>query len=570
MKCLNILDLSQDSKLSEEDCRTLDNLSKKVREEYDNYIGQLILNNKISEKGLYLKVSSRNTLVSNLLKNFCDLALLEENIRLNKIPDLIVVETFEMKEIIFQILDKNKILNVEVVSKKNKKNKALTIFLNSLKLIYVFLNSWLLTRLLVSRRTPEGSVVLMDTFLFKETIDKSGGFEDRYYTGHQKYLTKEEEDNIWLAPTLFGLKKPQDYATLFWRSKKLKKNIFLKESWLNLSDYILAIFHSFLASSEVKVIPKFRNLNVSSIVEMELLEERGSLSVFRAICNYRFYRRLSKKNIKINFVINWFENHVNDRALNLSLRKYFEGVYIKGYQGFFLINFYASYEPTSFEYNLKTIPHEINVMNQFSYESLTQLCPELSVKLSPAFRFDHLEKLEDKRSNDKKNIFIPFPGEGMTARGVNLVKNCLSTIADIDIEAQVYVKPHPSFPLERLQKYDPIMLNDQINYTDKSTSEMYEISDLVIATGSVVCAESVALGIPLAISGNSSEITMNPLPDNFKKDLWVVFYNETELKEFINFAFKSFERVPSVESLFHPHTKEGARDLFINQLDDHL
>ena len=90
MKYLKVLDLSQDSNLSEEDCRTLDKLSKRVREEYDSYIGELILDNKISENGLFLKVSSRNTLVSDLLKNFCDMALLEENIRLNKISKSVV------------------------------------------------------------------------------------------------------------------------------------------------------------------------------------------------------------------------------------------------------------------------------------------------------------------------------------------------------------------------------------------------------------------------------------------------------------------------------------------------
>jgi hypothetical protein len=128
------------------------------------------------------------------------------------------------------------------------------------------------------------------------------------------------------------------------------------------------------------------------------------------MCNYRFFKKLSQEKIKISSLVNWFENHVNDRALNLSIRKYHQNTKVKGYQGFFLINFYATYEPTELEHALETVPHELHVINNYSLKTIEAQCPELKLKLSPAFRFDHLNTIEDKRSPNKKTIFIPFPG----------------------------------------------------------------------------------------------------------------------------------------------------------------
>ena len=106
------------------------------------------------------------------------------------------------------------------------------------------------------------------------------------------------------------------------------------------------------------------------------------------------------------------------------------------------------------------------------------------------------------------------------------------------------------------------MSNDDITFTTNNTASMYEISDIVVATGSVVCVESVSLGIPTAISGNSPEVTMNPIPTDFRPDIWKLFYTGNELKEFIKFAFNLPSRTPSINSLFNPHTSEGAKQLF--------
>ena len=68
------LELTQDSRLRAEDCKALDRLSSKVRKEYDTFISELININALSNKDLFLKVSSRNSLVSEVLQAFCNLA----------------------------------------------------------------------------------------------------------------------------------------------------------------------------------------------------------------------------------------------------------------------------------------------------------------------------------------------------------------------------------------------------------------------------------------------------------------------------------------------------------------
>ena len=561
-KSLEILDLSEAGQLEEEDCRALDRVSLSTRIEYDNFIGKLIEINQLESKNLFLSVSCRNTLVSRILYNFCCLSLIEERLKTNKTPDVIVVDHPEMKSAVRSLLKKFEISNIKIQALRKKKSPTLTLASNILKSLYVTFISFSLSKIFVTRKKPDEAIVLVDTFMFKESIDEEGNFNDRYYTGHEKFLDKKSQENIWYTPTLFGLKTPSDYFYLFKNIHKLKKNFFIKESWLTLPDYFMSIYESVVIPKEIKIFPEFRKVDVSELLRQEINKDRGSLSLFRALCNYRFFSRLSSEGVKINSVVNWFENHVNDRALNLSIKKNFKDAIIKGYQGFMLINYYATYEPTSYEYDLGTIPHEINVMNGYSKKIINNICPKLKVNISPAFRFDHLINIKDKRSPHKKVIFIPFPGEGMTSSGVSLVKSCLSVISDFQEDIELYVKPHPSFPAPLLKKYDKTMIDIDIRYTERSTSSMYEISDLVVSTGSVACAEALSLGIPIAMNGKFSEITMNPLPSGFMEDMWTIFYNKQELREFMSFAFNLKRREVAIESLFYPHTRDGARSLF--------
>lgn len=558
----NALDLTSKGQMHESDCRILDEISGSSRKRFDIFIGNLIENNLSSKFLLFLKVTSRNSIISKTLHYFCLLDLIEERIVRKDIPKVIFLDDPALEGPINRLLDKHSITGVKIIKKKKIIFHRLYFLINMLKCLYVSVISWSLSKLYLEKECPKNNIVLLDTFAFGDSFDKKGNFNDRYYTNFDNYLTKSDLEKIYYMPTLYGLKSPLDYLKFF-RSYTGKKSPFLfKETWLTLSDYLLAIFDAFILPNKINNFPKYRGIRIDEIILKELEEDKISLGLFRALCTYRFFKRASSKGLKLDLVINWFENHVNDRALNLAVRDFFPEVEIRGYQGFLLIDYYATYEPTTYEKKLGTIPHNLNVMNLYSLKKIKKTCPSAKVNISPAFRFDHLNQIEDKRNPSSKVVFIPFPGEGMTEDGINLVKNCVQVRSRFKKAFKIIVKPHPSFPKHRLLKYDQVMNSKEILFTDKTTASMYEISDAVIANGSVTCAESVVLGIPVGIGGNSSSVTMNPLPENFRPDLWQIFYNSEELFDFLTHAFALNARERNVEELFAPITNEGTKSLF--------
>ena len=61
---------------------------------------------------------------------------------------------------------------------------------------------------------------------------------------------------------------------------------------------------------------------------------------------------MKKSGLLIKKVVDWNENQVIDRSLNLAIRKYYPGVKILGYQGYVVSEYYVSHSPADYELSL--------------------------------------------------------------------------------------------------------------------------------------------------------------------------------------------------------------------------
>lgn len=558
----SILDLRTNGELSAKDSKLIDLLGKDVRKEYDSYIGSFIEINNLTGIELLLAASCRNTLVSKIHDSFCRIALLEENIKQGHCPDYVKVDNPSVAAVMGRVLTKHGCSNTKIDCQKRNTNIIILILQNIIKCIYVILNSWLWSRLFFRKVKPKGKVLFVDTFLFNNSIDKNGHYHDRYYTGHESYLNKQELDMLWFAPTLYGIRHPLEYIQLFRQVSSADRNFLLKEAWLTRSDYLFSLFYSFVIPFKVRSYPSFHGIDVSAVVKRDVLFDIASLSLFRALCNYRFIRRLSKENIDICGAVNWFENQVNDRALNISFNHYYPKVLVRGYQGFMLIDYYASLQPTLYEFRAATLPSVLHVINEGCLLLHRGACEKLPLKLAPAFRFAHLFDLKDRRTDGEKIVLIPLPGAGMDDDSIGIIRNYLSIADRLKQNVRVLVKPHPSYTIDQFKRLAPELSDQRLEYTDKDMSELLELTSVMISTASSACVEAVAVGIPVAIYGSRSGVTMNPIPANVPKDLWDVFYTSKQLVEFLLMALEKKERASIVSELFHAIDAEGTRALF--------
>jgi len=557
------MDLRRNGNLSVEDSMRIDVIEGEVRKEYNIYIGEFIRLNKLSGVELLLTASCRNTIVSKVHDTFCRIALLENRLKNGLCPKNIHVDDGRIAKIVRQVLKRYGCEDDTVIEyNKFGLRIACIIPLNVLKSIFTIFNSWLWTRLSSLKKRPKGDVVFVDTFLFSNSIDEHGHYEDRYYTGHEKYLGEEERRALWFAPTLYGIKYPWEYLKLFKRIAKADRNFLIKEAWLTLFDYVYSLVFSIIIPFKVKAFPAYRELDVSAMIKHEVLSDIAALSLVRALCQYRFVRRLSKEKINICHVVNWLENQINDRALNLSFKKYYPEVLTHGYQGFMIIGSYASLQPTCYELEAGTLPNILHVINDRCLLSHRKVCDKLELRVSPAFRFSYLYDIEDRRSEDEMVVILSLPAAGMLNESIGIVRSYLQVADSLEGNVRAIVKVHPSYSPEKFIRLAVEFSDKRLEYTDKKIPELLEVASVLISTASSVCVEAVSVGVPVALYGSRFGVTMNPIPENISSKLWRIFYTPEQLLEIIFRAQDNKQRSSIVKDLFHPVTKEGTRALF--------
>lgn len=556
-----IKDFRINSLLSNDNAKKIDIIERDTINEYNAFIGEFIKINSLASTDLLLTASSRNTVVSRTFDTFCRISLLEKIIKKDKCQGSIRVDNKFVADAFNKVLVKNKCVNTKITYQRSS-NIFVLVSLNLLKTVYIALNSWFWPLLFHNKIKPKGKVLFVDTFMFKNSFDSSGRFHDRYYTNHEAYLTSQQQSNLYFAPTLYGFKHPRDYISLLKQIKLSDRKFLVKEAWLNIFDYLYSILYSFVIPLKIKSFPTFHGIDVSNLVRREVLCDIASPSLFRALCQYRFIRRLSKENINISGVVNWFENSVNDRALNLSFKDYYPNLSVKGYQGFMPIPYYASLQPQSYELKARLLPDILYVVNKEVISMYQKTCKGLPLKLSPAFRFSHLFNLQDRRTSSEKVILISLPGAGMVNESLGIIKSYLLIADHLDNNIRVIVKPHPTLTRQQLMKVAIEFSDYRLKYTNKKIPKLLESVNVVISVASSVCVEAVAVGIPVAVYGSRYGITMNPIPTYVPSNIWSIFYSEAQLEGFIKKALKKSDRTSIANKLFTPVNKKNTTELF--------
>ena len=551
------LNLFTGGKLSASDSLLLEQLAPSVIEKYNKFTDELIRRNKFQGLSLLLNLSCRNTLASPLLDLFCKISLLEE--KLKKFEDIrvVYVDNWQIAEIVNELLLKfEKKSEVKVIA--NTKNLYLHIIFNFIKSSYLIVSYWLWTRLMGLKITPKGKILVVDNFILIDSFKPDGSFVDRYYTSHEDYLTEDERNLRWYAPTLVGINYPRQMLRVGQGVKSSKDNFIIQEAWLTFSDYLYSIYYSLLIPFRLKEIPKFKGLSFKTFILNEKFKDIASPSLMLAICKYRFIRRLSKEKINISGVVEWNENQIIDRAINLGFKDYYKDVTVHGYQGFILPEYYACVQPTCLEYSLGTLPDIMHVPGKAGNALRKSVCNKLRVKISPAFRFSHVFNIKDLRSKKLPIILVALPM--MLGESKNIIKSIVDIEESLNINVRLIIKLHPSNSIKDFFVSVPEAKNLEI--TDKNMHQLLELCSVMISSTSSACVEAVSVGIPVAIYGNRYGVTLNPIPESVSNKIWEVFYTKSQLVLFINKALGKKNRHSIVNDLFHPISKEGARQLF--------
>ena len=123
------------------------------------------------------------------------------------------------------------------------------------------------------------------------------------------------------------------------------------------------------------------------------------------ILYHQFAYRLSKSNVNVRLLVEWYENQVIDRGMIVGFRKYLPETRVIGYQGYVISKSLHLYVyPNSSEYWSKAVPDLIYVVGDGLKKDLLEFCHDVNVAVGPAFRFNKLWRT--KIGNQAQTILL--------------------------------------------------------------------------------------------------------------------------------------------------------------------
>jgi len=526
------LDLRRNGRLTIEQAIEITSLESRVRKEFNDYIAKLAELNNVDELGWLLQVTCRNTNLSSVHDNFCRLALLENILDRGESLTIVYVDSKHLKLTCERIIRQYH-STANVMSMDTHNISKFGAILNLCKSIYIVGNCFTWPRIVRGKRKPSEPVIYIENFLFSNSFDEKGMLVDRYYPGLLQNVSKKSiRQRIWYGSILIGINTPGKFISILKKIRASTNKILLKEDWLTFSDYVKALFLSIKLPKCIKNIPPWRAYCVDEIIQQEINIDTGSPQLVNAILIYLFFSRLKKNAIDLELVIDWNENQVIDRALSLSVRKSYPGVYIKGYQGFVVPDSYACKDPTVYEYEANTIPDEICVIGDAFLKQKKRNFSGLHVSTAPAFRFADIHNEKYYSCDKERIILIVLPIS--IAESKEIIGVISNMYLQIIHEYKFLIRHHPSYTKERFIKIIPFLKNEYFCFSEKPLYEDLCRSALLISASSSVCLEAAILGVPVAIIGSLSGPAKNPLENIPGIGAWKVCYSKKDILEMLS------------------------------------
>ena len=111
----------------------------------------------------------------------------------------------------------------------------------------------------------------------------------------------------------------------------------------------------------------YKSINISELVNEEILNYDDFYSINNGLLNYKFFYRLSKNKVNVLKSFNWFENQIIDKGWNLGFRNFFQinqkNSY--GYQDFNKHFNLISNSPSKIEKFSKVTPEKIIIISHY-------------------------------------------------------------------------------------------------------------------------------------------------------------------------------------------------------------
>ncbi len=501
----------------------LNKINKKNKKEYISLLDKIYLNTNRNKKWILSPLFSRDFVQSNFFSDLNFLGLVDHLKKNKKIKKVKVKNTYLKKIILQKYPDLNVTINITT---------AIThIFFKYCEIFSNFIKLLLCTLFMITSKNEKRKnffkgkkITLIETFFSKNLI-QNNKFKERYNKEAYLRFPKALRKRSFFFPINLSILHIKKFLKI---TKKDKIKFIHPLDFLKTEDYIESIF-LIPSLKSIKNEPLFfKKFEISKLVKLYNFFSFFNYSTFLANLNFNFLKRLKENNIKIDLILDWYENQIIDKGISMGKNKFFKDSKIKGHMGF--LNDFRNihyYYPTKLEHKLRCVPEEVLLINKNIYRQFFKNNRYIKYKIVPSSRNQEIfsiNKIKTKKKNNKRILLFILSANQQESNFIfKLIENVHHKF-DLSKNA-IRIKTHPNTKLNYF-----IKKCKNIEISNKSIYEEILNSEIVIGGGTTATIEAQILNKKIILVGNNSEIMLNPLMIHDKKSVKICYDTKTLLK----------------------------------------
>ena len=480
---------------------------KKLRKNFNEWIGQISKGFKNDIDWWVNIIGERNNLNSDLFHYLCILETLKE-LKKKKI----YIKNIEINNDNFKsIILKKKFLVKNIIIKNETKRSTIKVITIIFYRVYIFILAKIYKKSIYSR------ISIVDYFLVENNLSTK-----RYYGDLEN---KIKNKNVFFIPTIVNT-NVRDLISLT-KKIKLKKNSFLKESFISVNYFLESIFYFSRLKKFNRKYNKLLEYDFTQLILDELKCLKNYNTIIIALNNYFFFKSLKEKKFEIKTSINWFENTAIDKGWNFGLNRFFKKANSFGYQGFTCYKDFLCLDPVKHEARYQLIPKKIVIIGKKYLKPKIEFYKKLKILQGFAYRFSYLSENYFK---EKKLILV----------SLNLDKKINKDIINIVNQSQFLKKKKVVFKIHPALKFREKDLIDKKHFiSNEPFKDLIKKSKVFITAGtSSTMVESICNGVPVVIPFKDDMTEFSLKSINSPRQLYKVCKNEKNFDKTLSYLLK--------------------------------
>lgn len=441
--------------------------------------------------------------------------------------------------------------------KELKNNNLIFSFCKNIGLFYIkniylylsFFIAFILYKIYYKKQRKNELKTIIDIFGLVDKTNKDGVFSEHYLTGIYDVFEKYNQQYTILL-RLYGLgRNPFKLIKFLKIIREDKRDIIFEYEFLNFNDFldlfILCVLYPF---KTLRLIQKER-IEQDKIFNESIIEDIRYFNL-DSLNRYILGKNLSRIQ-SIEKIYSWSEFQVIERSFNYGVRKNNNDIKLIACQ--FYLN-YESYFNTyidDLDYDMLASPHEVLVNGQYYVldRDKVKYARGVSLRYKNIFHFQGVI--------EEKNILL---------LGSYMEKDTQYMLESVKDFKNVIFKNHPAVDISIFGK-----LSTNIAISNENIYELFKNTKLVIGTASGTAVEAVACGISVIIIASQDNLTVNPLVEHGKGEIWDIAFSKDDVptlyNKLLNYRKNNIEKIKSIslwykENFFIEPTEEKIVKLF--------